>query len=466
MINSNILVIGDVMLDEYWLGTSNRISPEAPVPVVKVDDKEFRVGGAGNVALNLLNINPKVSLISTIGKDKDGAIIKKILKSKKINFILKETSKCRSIKKLRIFTQNQQMIRLDFENNKENYKLELSEQIKKQIIKSKLIILSDYGKGSLTDVKKIIKYAKSKSKIIIIDPKGSDYSKYAGASILTPNISEFIEIVGEVNDQAELIKKAKILINKINLKGILITQGKNGMTFVSNKNVIHKDSLAQDVFDVSGAGDTVIATFSAYLNMGKSFEECMEMASIAASIVIKKLGTATTDKQEIEKIYYKKNKTFNSKYFKSTSKILQITNFLKSQNQKIVLTNGCFDIIHLGHINLLENAKKFGDFLIVALNSDKSIKALKGEKRPINKISARIKTLAALMCVDLIVVFNELTPLNIIKMIKPDVLIKGGDYKIKDIVGSDIVKANRGRVKIIKTVKGYSTTRLLQKQNS
>jgi D-beta-D-heptose 7-phosphate kinase / D-beta-D-heptose 1-phosphate adenosyltransferase len=464
MTNSNILVIGDVMLDEYWLGTSNRISPEAPVPIVKVDDKEFRVGGAGNVVLNLFNINPKVSLISTIGKDKDGEIIKRILKRKKINVIFKETSKCRTIKKLRIFTQNQQMIRLDFEDNKENYKLELNEQIKKQIRKSKLVILSDYGKGSLINVKKIIRYAKSK--MIIIDPKGSDYSKYSGATILTPNINEFIEIVGEVNSQAVLIKKAKILIKKINLKGILITQGKKGMTFISKKNVIHKNSLAQDVFDVSGAGDTVIANFSAYLNMGNTFEEAMEMANIAASIVIKKLGTASANKREVEKIYNKKNITFNNKYLKSTSKILQIVNFLKSQNQKIVLTNGCFDVIHLGHIHLLEKAKTFGDFLIVALNSDKSVKLLKGEKRPINKVLARIKSLEALKCVDLVVVFNELTPLNIIKMIKPNVLVKGGDYKIEGIIGADVVKANKGEIKIVNTVKGYSTTKLLQKQNS
>ena len=463
MTKSNILIIGDVMLDEYWLGSSNRISPEAPVPVVKVEKKDFRVGGAGNVALNLCKFNPKVCLISTVGKDMDGKIIKKILNSKKIKFIFKEKSSCKTIKKLRIFTQNRQMIRLDFENKKENYELELNEQIKQQIRKSKLIILSDYGKGSLVNVKKIIKYAKLKSKEIIVDPKGSDFFKYSEASILTPNINEFTEVVGKVKDQTELVKKAKILINKINLKGILITQGKEGMTFVSKKNVIFKNSLAQDVFDVSGAGDTVIATFSAYLNMGKTLDEAMEKANIAASIVIKKLGTATANKQEIEKIYNKKNKIFDSKYLKSNSKILQTVNFLKSQNQKIILTNGCFDIIHLGHISLLEKAKKFGDYLIVALNSDRSVKNLKGKTRPINKVAARIKVLTALKCVDFVVVFNELTPLNIINIIRPDVLVKGGDYKIKNIIGSDIIKSNNGEVKIVKTVKGYSTTKLLQK---
>jgi len=451
------------MLDEYWLGSSNRISPEAPVPVVKINKKYFRVGGAGNVALNLCKFNPKVCLISTVGKDMDGKIIKKILKSEKINFIFKEKSSCKTIKKLRIFAQNHQMIRLDFENKKENYELELSEQIKQQIRKSKFILLSDYGKGSLINVKKIIKYAKSKSKDIIVDPKGSDFSKYSEASILTPNINEFIEVVGEVKDQTELVKKAKILINKINLRGILITQGKDGMTFVSKKKVIFKNSLTQDVFDVSGAGDTVIATFSAYLNMGKTLDESMEKANIAASIVIKKLGTAKANKQEIEKIYNEKNKIFDTKYLKTNSKILQIINFIKSQNKKIVLANGCFDILHLGHIHLLEKAKKFGDYLIVALNSDNSIKKLKGKTRPINKVAARIKLLTALKCVDFVVVFNELTPLNIIKMVRPDVLVKGGDYKIKNIVGSDIIKSYNGEVKIVKIVKGYSTTKLLQK---
>ena len=466
MINSRILIIGDIMLDEYWFGTSNRISPESPVPIVDVQNKDFRVGGAGNVALNLFGINPNITLISCIGKDKDGKIIKKILRNKKIHFNLKEKSNCKTIKKLRIFSQNQQMIRLDFENNKVNYRLELNDKMKKEIRKSKLLIISDYQKGSLIDVKKIINYAKSKSKVIIVDPKGSNFSKYTGATILTPNINEFINIVGEVNNQSQLIRKAKNLIKKINLKGILITQGKKGMTFVSNKDVIYKNSLAQDVFDVSGAGDTVIAIFSAYLNAGKSYEEAMEMANIAASIVIRKLGTAIADKQEINKIYYKKNLVINKKYQKSISQILRIADFLKTQNKKIVLTNGCFDVIHLGHIHLLEKAKEFGDFLIVAINSDKSTRALKGKRRPINKISARIKMLEAINYVDLVVVFNELTPHNIIQMIKPDVLVKGSDYKIKDIVGSDLVKLNGGKVKIVKRVQGYSTTEILQSQNS
>ncbi len=463
MNKSQTLIIGDIILDEYWFGDSNRISPEAPIPVVNIKNKDFRLGGAGNVALNFSEINSNVTLVSTIGKDLDGKVIEKILKKKKIKSHLKKINIGKSIKKLRIFSGHYQMIRLDFESEKKNYELKLDKKLKNEIDKSKLILLSDYGKGTLIEVKKIIKYAKVKSKLIIIDPKGSDFDKYRHASILTPNLSEFIEVVGEVNNKTQLIKKARDHIQKNNLIGILVTQGKNGMTFVTKDKVIHKNSLAQNVYDVTGAGDTVIATFSAYLNSGKTYEESIEMANIAASTVIKKIGTATVNKKEIEEIYENRNKVINKKFYTSNSEILKKIQTIRSKNMKIVMTNGCFDIIHAGHIHLLENAKKLGDFMIVAINSDKSVKLLKGKRRPVNKLSARIEVLKSLSCVDLIVVFNELTPLKTIKMISPDVLVKGGDYKIRDIIGADLIKANKGIVKIIKTKKGYSTTKILQR---
>ena len=465
MTKSQILIIGDIILDEYWFGDSNRISPEAPIPVVDINKKDFRLGGAGNVALNLLEFISNTTLISSIGKDLDGKIIKKILKKKKVKYQLKKISIGKSIKKLRVFSGQHQMIRLDFESAKKNYTLELNNKIKKEIDKSKLILLSDYGKGTLLNVRKIIKYAKTKSKLIIIDPKGSDFNKYRHASILTPNINEFINVVGEVNNKTQLIKKARNLIKKNNLIGILVTQGKNGMTFVSKNKVIQKKPLTQNVYDVTGAGDTVIATFSAYLNLGKTYEESMEMANIAASTVIKKIGTTTVNKKEIEEINEARKETLNKKFYKSNLEILKRVEEIKSKNMKLVMTNGCFDIIHAGHIHLLKNAKRFGDFLIVAINSDKSVKSLKGNKRPINKLSDRIELLKSLSFVDLIIVFNELTPIKIIKMLSPDVLVKGGDYKIKDIVGADFVKSKKGQVKTIKLKKGYSTTKLLQKKN-
>ena len=460
------LIIGDIILDEYWLGNSNRISPEAPIPVVDIVNNNFRLGGAGNVALNLSKIEQNVNIVCSVGRDEDGKIIEKILKKKKIKFHLNKINFGKSIKKLRVFSGHHQMMRLDFESQKENYKIKLDNKLKKKIDNSKLILLSDYNKGSLLDIKKIIKYAKSKSKLIIIDPKGTDFSKYKNASIITPNMIEFTGVVGEVNNKSQLIRKARDLLQKNNLIGILITQGKDGMTFITKNKVIHKKAFSQMVFDVTGAGDTVIAIFSAYLNSGKRYEESMEMANIAASTVIKKIGTAVIDKKEIEEIYENREKALDKKFFSSKQMILKKIQSIRKKKLKIVMTNGCFDILHAGHLHLFKNAKKLGDFLIVAINGDKSIRSLKGKERPINNLSARIEMLKALSCIDLVVVFKEITPLKIIKLISPDVLVKGGDYKIKNVVGADFVKSKNGKVKIIETKKGYSTSKLLLKKKS
>lgn len=460
---SQILVIGDIILDEYWFGDTNRISPEAPIPVVNIKSKDFRLGGAGNVALNLSQINSNILLISSVGKDSDGKIIEKVLKDKKIKFYLNKNNKAKSIKKLRIFSDHYQMMRLDFEDEKIAYKLELNKKIRNEINKSKIVVLSDYGKGTLQNIKKIIKFAKKKSKLIIIDPKGYDYEIYKYASIITPNIKEFTNIVGEVRNQKQLIKKAKKLLNQYKFTGILITQGKEGMTYVSKNNTIQKKSLAQNVYDVTGAGDTVIATFSAYLNLGKSLDQSIDMANIAASTVIKKIGTSVINRSEIEKIYESQNNLQTEKFYKSTSLLIKKIQRLKLEKKKIIMTNGCFDVVHAGHIHLLEEAKKLGDYLIVAINSDKYVKSLKGKNRPIHRLKARIKVLEALSCVDFVVVFDDFTPLKIIRLISPDILVKGSDYKIKNIVGADLVKSNKGQVKIIKFKKGFSTTKLLEK---
>lgn len=462
MSNSKILVIGDVMLDEYWFGDSDRISPEAPTPIVNVVKKEYRIGGAGNVALNLFELGTNVTLVCSIGKDLEGKILKNILKKKFIkNYFLIKKSK--TIKKLRIFCQNNQMIRLDIESNKDEYKIKLDKNLKKQIDKSNLVILSDYGKGALSDVKNIIKYAKSKRKLIIIDPKGSNFLKYSNASILTPNYKEFLTVVGEVKNKTDFKKKSRNLIKKIKIKGLLITQGKDGMTLVTKDKIIHRKSFAQDVFDVTGAGDTVIATFSSYLSNGSSLIKSMEMANIAASIVIKKIGTATANKKEIEEILNHTDIKLNKKYYKNEKDLFKLLQHIKSKNKKIVLTNGCFDILHPGHIHLLQEAKKLGNFLIVAINSDYSVNKLKGSGRPFNRLSSRIKMLASLACVDLVISFNEISPENIIKKISPDILVKGGDYKVNNIIGGNYVKSYNGQVNVIKLKKGHSTSKILSR---
>ena len=462
MSNSKILVIGDVMLDEYWFGDSDRISPEAPTPIVNVVKKEYRIGGAGNVALNLFELGTNVTLVCSIGKDLEGKILKNILKKKflKNYFVIK---KSKTIKKLRIFCQNNQMIRLDIESNKDEYKIKLDKNLKKQIDKSNLVILSDYGKGALSDVKNIIKYAKSKRKLIIIDPKGSNFLKYSNATILTPNYKEFLTVVGEVKNKTDFKKKSRNLIKKIKIKGLLITQGKDGMTLVTKDKIIHRKSFAQDVFDVTGAGDTVIATFSSYLNNGSSLIKSMEMANIAASIVIKKIGTATANKKEIEEILNHTDIKLNKKYYKNEKDLFKLLQHIKSKNKKIVLTNGCFDILHPGHIHLLQEAKKLGNFLIVAINSDNSVNKLKGSGRPFNRLSSRIKMLTSLACVDLVISFNAISPENIIKKISPDILVKGGDYKVNNIIGGNYVKSYNGQVKVIKLKKGHSTSKILSR---
>jgi len=462
MSNSKILVIGDVMLDEYWFGDSDRISPEAPTPIVNVVKKEYRIGGAGNVALNLFELGTNVTLVCSIGKDLEGKILKNILKKKFLkNYFLIKKSK--TIKKLRIFCQNNQMIRLDIESNKDEYKIKLDKNLKKQIDKSNLVILSDYGKGALSDVKNIIKYAKSKRKLIIIDPKGSNFLKYSNATILTPNYKEFLTVVGEVKNKTDFKKKSRNLIKKIKIKGLLITQGKDGMTLVTKDKIIHRKSFAQDVFDVTGAGDTVIATFSSYLNNGSSLIKSMEMANIAASIVIKKIGTATANKKEIEEILNHTDIKLNKKYYKNEKDLFKLLQHIKSKNKKIVLTNGCFDILHPGHIHLLQEAKKLGNFLIVAINSDNSVNKLKGSGRPFNRLSSRIKMLTSLACVDLVISFNAISPENIIKKISPDILVKGGDYKVNNIIGGNYVKSYNGQVKVIKLKKGHSTSKILSR---
>ena len=462
MSNSKILVIGDVMLDEYWFGDSDRISPEAPTPIVNVVKKEYRIGGAGNVALNLFELGTNVTLVCSIGKDLEGKILKNILKKNFLkNYFLIKKSK--TIKKLRIFCQNNQMIRLDIESNKDEYKIKLDKNLKKQIDKSNLVILSDYGKGALSDVKNIIKYAKSKRKLIIIDPKGSNFLKYSNATILTPNYKEFLTVVGEVKNKTDFKKKSRDLIKKIKIKGLLITQGKHGMTLVTKDKIIHRKSFAQDVFDVTGAGDTVIATFSSYLNNGSSLIKSMEMANIAASIVIKKIGTATANKKEIEEILNHTDIKLNKKYYKNEKDLFKLLQHIKSKNKKIVLTNGCFDILHPGHIHLLQEAKKLGNFLIVAINSDNSVNKLKGSGRPFNRLSSRIKMLTSLTCVDLVISFNEISPENIIKKISPDILVKGGDYKVNNIIGGNYVKSYNGQVKVIKLKKGHSTSKILSR---
>ena len=460
---SNILVFGDVMLDRYVSGSVDRVSPEAPVPVLKPIKEEIRLGGAANVALNLSSLGSKVSLIGISGKDSSSAQIFKLLKENKIkNEIVK--SNLPTITKLRLLSSKQQLLRVD---NEEEFTKEDWNSAKKRFDKSialnsnNLLIISDYGKGTLQDIPGLIKKAKKSKKIVLVDPKGNNFSKYKGADVITPNFSEFIGEVGAVKSEREITAKAKSLIKSLKLGALLVTRGPEGMTLFNKEKgkVVRSDfpTQAQEVFDVSGAGDTVIASVAAALSTGLDMTSAVKLANVAAGIVVGKSGTATASISEIEPHFTGEDLVFTLKEAKKHSVML------RKNGKKIVFTNGCFDILHAGHVHYLEQAKELGDELVVGLNSDSSVKTLKGPSRPINNLQQRAKVLSSLKCVDRIVSFTDETPIELIKEIKPDVLVKGGDYKVKDVVGHKEIRSWGGEVKIIPLVPGLSTTNIIKK---
>ena len=460
---SNILVFGDVMLDRYISGSVDRVSPEAPVPVLKPIKEEIRLGGAANVALNLSSLGSKVSLIGISGKDSSSAQIFNLLKENKIkNGIIK--SNLPTITKLRLLSSKQQLLRVDSE---EEFTKEDWNSAKKRFDKSialnsnNLLIISDYGKGTLQDIPGLIKKAKKFKKIVLVDPKGDNFSKYKGADVITPNFSEFIGEVGAVKSEREITSKAISLIKSLKLGALLVTRGSEGMTLFNKEKgkVVRSDfpTQAQEVFDVSGAGDTVIASVAAALSTGLDMTSAVKLANVAAGIVVGKSGTATASIEEIEPYFTGEDLVFSLKEAKKHSAML------RKNDKKVVFTNGCFDILHAGHVHYLEQAKELGDELVVGLNSDSSVKTLKGSGRPIHNLQHRSKVLSSLKCVDRIVAFADETPIKLINEIKPDILVKGGDYKVKDVVGHKEIKSWGGEVKIIPLVSGLSTTNIIKK---
>ena len=460
---SNIVVFGDVMLDRYVSGSVDRVSPEAPVPVLKPIKEEIRLGGAANVALNLSSLGSKVSLIGISGKDNSSAQIIKLLKENKIKSELVKSS-LPTITKLRLLSSKQQLLRVD---NEEEFTKVDWKSVKRRFDKSilqksnNLLIISDYGKGTLQDIPAVIRKAKKLKKTVLVDPKGDNFLKYKGADVITPNFSEFIGEVGPVRSEREITTKAKDLIKSLNLGALLVTRGSEGMILFNKEKgkVVRSDfpTQAKEVFDVSGAGDTVIASLAAALSTGLDMTSAVKLANVAAGIVVGKSGTATASISEIEPHFTGEDLVFSLKEAKKHSVML------RKNGKKVVFTNGCFDILHAGHVHYLEQAKELGDELVVGLNSDSSVKTLKGPSRPINNLEQRAKVLSSLKCIDRIVSFADETPIKLIKEIKPDVLVKGGDYKVKDVVGHKEIKSWGGEVKIIPLVPGLSTTNIIKK---
>ena len=460
---ANVLVIGDIILDKYIYGSVDRVSPESPVPVLRPESEETRLGGAANVASNISSLGSKVSLQGVIGRDEAAEGLKALLKEKKVKGFF-STSSLPTISKLRLLASRQQLLRIDVEEKFSIEDWSKTKALFSKIIsstKATVIVVSDYDKGTLRDIPFLIKQAAKKNIYTLIDPKGNDFSKYEGANIITPNYLEFSNAVGGVLSESDLTLKAKNLIEDLKLEALLITRGAEGMTLVEKQKdkMMRTDfsTLAQEVFDVSGAGDTVIASLAASIASGFNLSDSVRISNVAAGIVVGKSGTATPRLSELEASF----KTNADSFSKAQLKL--ICKEAKEDSLKVVFTNGCFDILHAGHLSYLEAAKELGDKLIVGINNDSSVSKLKGKGRPINPLEERMALIQALKCVDYVVSFSEDTPLKLIEFLKPNVLVKGADYKVKDIVGSESVIKDGGEVKTIPLVKGLSSSRKIQK---
>lgn len=452
-----ILVIGDLMMDHYIWGSCERISPEAPVQVVLKNSESKRLGGCGNVISNLIALGADTGVISVLGDDETGRQISKLLDEcgAKSELVLKERGR-KSSQKSRIIVSHQQVLRLDTESVQE---ITLSDEIIAkfpQILKNyDIVLLSDYAKGVLSQhlCTQIIKITKDASKLVLVDPKGKDYSKYWGATLLTPNRKEASQALNRVLKDDESIKWAlKQLKERYGLKYGLITLSEQGIGLYDGQDFSQYEALAKEVFDVTGAGDSVLATLGYCLADGFSISQAIQTANLAAAVVVGKVGSADASWSEINALKSQKN-GFLRKII-TQNELKHIKN-----GKKIIFTNGCFDILHFGHISYLEKAKNLGDILVVGLNTDRSIKALKGEQRPINSQNDRAAMLAALECVDFVVLFDDDTPLNLIKELQPDILVKGADYAGKSVVGAEFA----GEVRLIEFIEGKSTTNLIKK---
>lgn len=458
----SILVIGDIMLDEYIYTEHSKVSPEAPVIATRVSRREYRAGGSANVALNISKLGIKCEVLATIGDDDAGKNLERIFKENNVKKNLIKRKKYITTLKTRVWSQNHQLIRIDEENYQPLlFNDGLENKITKASKNKKVIIISDYGKGTAFESKKIIASLNKNNKFVIVDPKRSDFSNYFGASLITPNEKEFEEALGTIKSEEDIINKALMAIKKYKLGAILLTRSEKGMIYISSNEVYKNHTKAKEVYDVTGAGDTVVASIAAAINSGYNIKDAIEIGNIAAGIVISKIGTSSISSIEL-------NRAFSNKHTKkifSIEDLIEIKKNLNKGNQKLVMTNGCFDILHAGHVSYLSKARESGDFLVIALNSDKSVKRLKGKNRPINNLKNRISVLSSLKFVDGIVVFDQDTPIELYKKITPDILCKGADYSIKNIIGADIVKKKGGSVLRINYVDGLSTSNILRGLN-
>jgi len=457
----NVLVVGDVMLDRYWFGEASRVSPEAPVPVVRINDTDNRPGGAANVALNLACLGAGVRLVGSAGSDEAGTILVSRLHEANVVGDIHVDETATTTAKLRVVSRNQQLLRLDFENPASPAAADaIADKAAAALSWAGIAVLSDYAKGALQHTEKIIAACRRHGVPVLVDPKGDDFARYAGATLLTPNEGEFARVVGGFDDDEDLEEKAARLCTDLGLDALLITRGERGICIVeSGGRTQHLAAEVREVFDVTGAGDTVIATLAAALGAGLTLGTAAELANRAAGLVVRKLGAAAVTRGELRLAMHRSGSAGLAGL--DVAELLAFVREAQQRGERVVMTNGCFDILHAGHIAFLQEARSLGDRLLVAVNDDDSVRRLKGEGRPVMSLADRVALLSGLAAVDWVVSFSEDTPEMLIAAMSPDLLVKGGDYRIEDIVGADHVRRSGGEVRVLSFLDGRSTSRII-----
>jgi len=436
---------------------------------VKVAGEEVRAGGAANVALNIAALGAKAHLIGVVGKERDGQVdqhgqqLTALMEQAGVDYSW-SLSDSGTICKLRVLSHHQQLIRMDFENPvPEAPAFELVEKVKAQLADYDVLVISDYDKGALQFVEQIIAAAKTANVPVLVDPKGMDFTRYQGATLIKPNQSEFESIVGEASQTDVLVSKAESLIRSLELEALLVTRSEHGMALVTRQDKPYLlQSQAQEVFDVTGAGDTVMAALATGFASGMSWQNAVHLANQAASVVVRKVGTSTVSKAELDEAI-KASMRHQGYVAMNEEELLELVKLAQQNGERVVITNGCFDLLHSGHVRYLNEAAKLGERLIVAVNSDESVQILKGPTRPIVNLEGRMELLSALNCVDWVIPFNEETPERLICKLKPDVLVKGGDYRPEDIAGSKCVWESGGQVEVLSFWEGFSTSSMVNK---
>ncbi|MFO7858370.1 MAG: bifunctional D-glycero-beta-D-manno-heptose-7-phosphate kinase/D-glycero-beta-D-manno-heptose 1-phosphate adenylyltransferase HldE [Ectothiorhodospiraceae bacterium] len=458
-----VLVVGDLMLDRYWTGDTSRVSPEAPVPVVRVNATEDRPGGAGNVALNIAALGGGAGLQGLTGDDPASGDLAGRLEAAGVTCRFQRLTGQPTICKLRVMSRRQQLMRLDFEEPFRGVDDDaFLTAYRHGLEQAQVVVLSDYAKGTLRDVPALIDAARAAGTPVYVDPKGQDFSRYRGADLVTPNSAEFQAVVGECPDAATLGERARAMLAELDLGALLITRGEHGMTLVPRDGeTLHLPAHAREVFDVTGAGDTVIAVLAAARAAGADLPVATALANVAAGLVVAKVGTAQVTPAELRHALHGQGQPDRGPVDRAT--LAALVDDARARGERVVFTNGCFDLLHAGHVAYLQQARALGDRLIVAVNDDASVRRLKGGDRPLMPLDQRMEVLAALAAVDYVVPFSEDTPEELVRAVSPDVLVKGGDYAPEAIAGGDHVRARGGEVVVLDFVDGVSTTGLIQR---